>query len=50
MSKKNNLQVLTTGVALAIASIGTTALAQETRVKTTAVNEHAYLVLQNEAN
>ena len=49
MSKKKNLQVLTTGVALAIASIGTTALAQETRVKTTAVNEPAYRVLQNEA-
>ena len=48
MSKKKNLQVLTTGVALAIASIGTTALAQETRVKTTAVNEPAYRVLQNE--
>ena len=49
MSKKKNLQVLTTGVALVIASIGTTALAQETRVKTTAVNEPAYRVLQNEA-
>ena len=48
MSKKKNLQVLTTGVALVIASIGTTALAQETRVKTTAVNEPAYRVLQNE--
>ena len=47
MSKKKNIQVLTTGVALAIASIGTTALAQETRVKTTAVNEPAYRVLQN---
>ena len=49
MSKKKNLQVLTTGVALAIASIGTTTLAQETRAKTTAVNEPAYRVLQNEA-
>ena len=48
MSKKKNLQVLTTGVALAIASIGTTALAQETRVKTTAVNEPENRVLQNQ--